>query len=645
VPFGAPTELPELPPMTGPEEGSPQGRGGTALRPAGLAVALVALSAVLASCSASTSPNPQAGRPGGGTVVWAEAPGITPNWIFPFMSITNFSVANTEQFQYLMYRPLYWFGSGSQPVLNPALSLAYPPVYEGGNKVVVRLKDYRWSENGEPVDATSVLFWMNLMHSEKANWAAYSPGQIPDNVVSVSVDSPAQLTFTLDHPYNQTWFTYNQLSQITPLPRQWDRTNLGGSPGSGGCSSAAYGTNDVACSAVYDFLSSQATVLASYATSPLWQDVDGPWRLQSFDPSGRAVFVPNPSYSGPVRPRLQRFVEQPFASDAAEYSALVHREVDVGNLPIQYLAVPTDNPTVAAANNPRLASHYTLDPLYTWSVNYFPYNFHSTGDGGAAGAIFSQLYFRQAFQSLVDQPDLITRIYRGYAIPTYGPVPLYPSSSYVSKAERTNPYPYSPAHAVDLLRSHGWEVVPNGVSTCIRPGTGPDQCGPGVPMGAKLQFSLQYANDSAAAAPLMDAEKAAWAQAGIEVSLSPASFDAVVQAATPCPSGCPWELENWGVGWFYAPGYYPTGEDIFASGASSNAGGFADPTNDANIKATLQTQADLGQYQDYLARQLPVVWQPNGVTQLTEIKDGLEGVTPQNVFWALTPEAWHFASQ
>ncbi len=56
----------------------------------------------------------------GGTATWAEAPNTQPNYIFPFMSLAYFSVANINQFQFLMYRPLYWFGNGAQPTLNPS---------------------------------------------------------------------------------------------------------------------------------------------------------------------------------------------------------------------------------------------------------------------------------------------------------------------------------------------------------------------------------------------------------------------------------------------------------------------------------------------------------------------------------------------
>ena len=35
---------------------------------------------------------------------------------------------------------------------------------------------------------------------------------------------------------------------------------------------------------------------------------------------------------------------------------------------------------------------------------------------------------------------------------------------------------------------------------------------------------------------------------------------------------CTWELENWGGGWIFAPDYYPSGEELFQTGARSNSG-------------------------------------------------------------------------
>ena len=51
----------------------------------------------------------------------------------------------------------------------------------GGTHGDVTLKPYKWS-NGETVTAQDVMFWMNMLHAQKANWAGYSAGAIPDNV-------------------------------------------------------------------------------------------------------------------------------------------------------------------------------------------------------------------------------------------------------------------------------------------------------------------------------------------------------------------------------------------------------------------------------------------------------------------------------
>jgi peptide/nickel transport system substrate-binding protein len=609
-----------------------------------LTVGLVAALPATPSAAASSTPT---------TATYAEQPQTAPDYIFPFMSLAFFSVANINQFQELMYRPLYWFGNGSTPNLNPSLSLADNPVYtDNGTTVTVTLKPYKWS-NGETVTAQDVMFWMNMLHAEKANWAGYAPGTIPDDIKSITENSPTKLTFTLTSSVNSYWFTYNELSQLTPMPLAWDITAAGAAPGSGGCSAAPYGTADTACAAVYTFLSKQAgydpanpkganNSLSTYATNPIWQVVDGPFRLTQFDATGNITMVPNPTYSGPVKPTIKKLVMLPFTSDTAEYNALVGGKVNVGYLPVQDITASTSNPLVAGANNPRLSSKFNLDPLYSWSINYFPYNYNSTADNGNAGKIYSQLYFRQAFQYLVDQPLYISKLYHGYGVPTYGPVPTEPPNSFASSFEKSNPYPYNPGKAKSLLSAHGWKVVPGGTTTCQKAGTASNECGAGIPVGAKLAFTLQYASGLTITANTMNAEKSSWAQAGIKVTLTSASFSSVIGTAIPCPSGCAWQLQNWGAGWVFAPDYYPTGEDLFQSGAGSNSGNYSDATNDANIKATNTTSVSLTTYENYLAKQLPVVFQPNYVTDMTEIQKGLDGVTPQSPLWAINPEAWRW---
>jgi len=587
-------------------------------------------------------------------VTWAEAPQTPPNYIFPFMPLQYFSVSNINNFQLLMYRPLYWFGNGTTPNLNPKLSLAEQPSYSNGGKAVtINLKSYKWS-NGESVTSRDVVFWMNMMHADKENWADYSEGAMPDDIASITVNSPTKLTFNLKSPVNSYWFTYNELSQITPMPIAWDKTSDGAAAGSGKCSSATFGSADKACDDVFTYLSrasgfdptnpkSDNNAMATYATNPLWQVVDGPWKLSKFDSSGNVTMIPNKAYSGPSKPKFQKFIELPFTSDAAEFNALVAGKVDVGYLPTAQVTSPASSPFKPGANNARLSS-YTLDPLYTWSINYFPYNFQSTGNHGNAGKIFSQLYFRQAFQSLVNQPLYIEKIFKGYGIPTYGPVPAYPTNNFISSFAKKNPYPYSVSRARQLLASHGWKIQPKGTSTCVRPGTKANQCGKGIPKGAKLDFALEYASGGTALPQEMNAEKSSWAQVGINVTITGASFNTVLGNAVPCTAGpsCTWQLENWGGGWVFAPDYYPTGEAIFQTNAGSNSGSYSDKVSDAKIVATTVRNVPLTDYQNYLAKQLPVVFQPNPVTSLTEIKKGLKGVLPQSPLYSINPEDWHY---
>ncbi|MGH3265914.1 MAG: ABC transporter substrate-binding protein, partial [Trebonia sp.] len=202
------------------------------------AIALTAAACGSAGSGSGTSGTSDGTPVNGGTATFALPPSTTPNYIFPFSSGTYFSVVNAQDFQYLMYRPLYWFGNGASPTLNTRLSLADNPVYDGKN-VTITMKDWEWS-NGEKVTAQDVVFWIHMMRAEApTNWGAYVPGGFPANVSNVKATSDTTLTLTMNKQYDPTWFTDNELSQITPMPKAWDVTSVGGRPGSGGCTASA----------------------------------------------------------------------------------------------------------------------------------------------------------------------------------------------------------------------------------------------------------------------------------------------------------------------------------------------------------------------------------------------------------------------
>lgn len=79
-------------------------------------------------------------------------------------------------------------------------------------------------------------------------------------------------------------------------------------------------------------------------------------------------------------------------------------------------------------------------------------------------------------------------------------------------------------------------------------------------------------------------------------------------------------------------------------GVPANSGGYCSKQNDNLINTTLTSSDPQAMYtwQNYLQPQLPVEYQPNGVYELTEIKNTLHGVTPQPPTLAINPENWYF---
>src|SRR5215813_2502159 len=604
----------------------------------GVGAGAVALALVAAGCSSSSS-NGSSSSGGtkvkGGTAVWALPPSTTPNYIFPFTSSAYISVYNLSTFSNLMVRPLYWFGKGSTPLIDSALSLANEPTWSG-NTATITLKHYMWSD-GTPVTSTDVMFWMNMLKAVGAtSWGAYT-GFPNDFVTSYKAISPTEVQVTMNKAYSHNWVLYNDLSQITPMPPAWDKTASG---------PAHCATKVSDCAAVYKYLDTQSKNLSSYASSPLWSIVDGPWKLSAFNADGHITFVPNPKYSGPVKPSLAQFKEVPFTTDTAEYNVLRSpaagaQKIDVGYLPAQNaIAKPAGSNPLTAGQNP--LQGYTLAPLYTWGINYFVMNFQSsTGNG----PIINQLYFRQALAYLLNQQAVIKGPLRGYGTETPGPVGNTPVTHYLSpQLKAGSPYQYNPTKAKELLSSHGWKVTPNGVSTC----TDPAKCGPGVKQGQGLQFNLPYATGTQWITQEMQQLQSNASLTGIKINLQPKPFNQVTAlAAGNCKVAkipCNWDLANWGGGWTFAPDYSPTGETLFLCGAIANSGGYCSKTNDNYINQTLTSNNPQAMYtwQNYLAQQLPVMFQPNGAYSLTEVVNNLHGVLPQNPLLSLTPEDWYF---
>jgi peptide/nickel transport system substrate-binding protein len=605
---------------------------------------LAAVAMVAAACSSSSSPSGSGSTSGaavtGGTASISLPAGITLNWIYPFYPITDSSAYDVNQFQWLMYRPLYFFGNNtaSDVAINYPLSPANAPVYSNGGKTVtVTMKDWKWS-NGERVDANSVLFYLHMAMGNKANWYAYAPGLLPDNVTSATA-SGNTLTLTLNQAYSTIWFTYNQLAELTPMPQSWDVTSLTGAPGSGGCTTDSAADKWAKCVAVNNFLIAQAKNAATYATSPLWSVVDGPWKLSSFSTTGNVTMVPNTKYSGSPKPKLSAIKFVPFTADSAVYTALKTGQVDIGRIPAEDLPPKPANAAVPATNP--LGSGYTLQPLYPFGIQYAMPNFNNP----QVGFMVRQLYIRQALQEVFDQPGIIKAIWRGYAIPGSGPAPNSPPGNpWIPSVQIQNnsqgPYPFNIAKAKSSLEAHGWSMQ-GGVMTC----QDPSKCGAGIKQGQKLSLTYVYSTGVAATTAMWQTYKSDASQAGIDINLVGQSFNTIIGESAPCApmsSKCAVQVFTFG-GWvFNGPGFEPTGEPLFATGAGSNSGNYSDPTMDSLIAGTHNDSATsaFDQYATFGAQQLPVIWAPQSV-RIYAVNSKLHNVT-FSALYTLVHEYWYF---
>jgi peptide/nickel transport system substrate-binding protein len=607
------------------------------------AAATVLTVGVLAACSSSSKSSggtgasvvPTGGTPvNGGVATFAELPGTPPNYIFPFTSSSYISVSNLNLFQYLMYRPLYWFGNGASPTLNATLSVANAPVWSSdGLTATITLKHYMWS-NGQPVTAQNVMFYLNMLQAVgSTDYGGYT-GFPNTEVSSMKVVNATTLTLTMNKAYNHDWVLYNDLSQVTPMPEAWDVTASGPSD----CS-----TVQSDCAAVYKYLDAQSRNMNGWVSSPLWSIVDGPWKLASFNIDGNAKLVPNPTYTGPQKPHLAAFEELPFTTDAAEYDVLRapgggSNTIDVGYIPQANLQPKPAGATVG----PNPLANYSLSPWYQWGISFYTMNEQSTISDH--GAIFKQLYFRQAVAYLMNQASVIAGPLKGYGFLTTGPVATQPVTPWLSPQAETDPFPYNPTKAQSLLSSNGWKVVPGGTTTC----TNPSLCGPGITAGTPLSFTMTYASGQAWITAELTQLQSNEAALGIKLNLKPEPFTQVVSGeAGNCKVAslpCNWDMADWGLGWSFYPDVEPTGEELFLCGDPADSSGYCDKTNNAMVDATLSNSSDSLMYswENYLSKQLPLMWQPNAPYQMTEAVSTLRGVFPQESTLMITPEYWYY---
>jgi peptide/nickel transport system substrate-binding protein len=570
-----------------------------------------------------------------GTITVAGPPNSAPTWIMPLVTAANNSVFTVPEFDYQMYRPLYYLTNGVAPTETPSMSLANEPTWSNGDKTVsFTLKPtYKWS-NGQPITSQDVLFWYYVLKAalkeSPANWAAYTPEQgIPDQVASISAPNSTTVTMNLKTAVNPTWFKENEIGDIQPMPSSvWDVDAAGGK------AITDWATNPADAKKIYDYISTASKSVSTYATNPLWQTVDGPYKLTAFSAStGGFTMAPNAAYGGPHAKVESNYQVVPFKSDAAEYNAIKSGSVDFGYVPL------ADVPQLSG-----LSSTYGDFGYSGWGWQYIAYNFKDTTSD--FNNIIDKLYIRQALAHLENEPGYIKAFFNGAGGQAFGPVPASPKSNFTPSNAATNPYPFSTSAAVSLLKANGWNVVPNGTDTCAKPGTGTGECGAGIPAGTKLEWNVIYGTDPS----VLGEQTQDWASeaktVGITMNLSSSNFNFMIEnyndPASPKTIN-KWAMEDFGG---FTDSTYPTTEGVFDSVGSSNLGGYTDPQADKLITASISSPdpSAVTAEAQYLTQQQPGLFQPNpaggfGTASVVVWKKAAVSGTPASIE-GLTQDTW-----
>ena len=578
----------------------------------------------------------ETGKPAkGGIVTFAEQPSGGPTYIFPITPASDLSVYDVDQFQQLFWPGLWWAPKGPNPTIDYSQSMGLAPKYSNDDKTITITlkKGWKWSD-GTPVTSTDVEFMVDLLKAavsiSPANDGDYTPGLFPDNLASMTTPNATTLVMKLTKTYNQPFIQLDQLGALEALPAQaWSKTSASGP--------IVNFKDPATAKLIYKFLAAQSSSLSTYGSNPLWQVVDGPFKIQSFDPSTDATdLIANPKYTGTQKAHIAGIDELAFTSTSSEFNQLLTGKLDVGYVDFSDLAqVPTLK-----------KDGYNVWGYPEFGFEYIAYNFKDKT--GSFDKIISQLYIRQALAHLQDEPALLKSkgVFDNAGGEAYASVPVVPTTPFTPSNAKVNPYPYSIKAASKLLKSHGWNVKPGGTTTCSKPGTGAKECGAGIAKGTPLSWNLLY--DSAVGVIGSQDEQLASAakQVGITINLSGKTFNYLIEnlsdVSNPNNDNI-WAMEDFGG---FSNDLYPSTNELFNTTGSFNEGGFSNPTVDKDILASansLNTNAVKIELQE-VAKELPGMFQiePDNVFAF---KNTLSG--PSGSFEALSqyqpePQYWYF---
>ena len=301
--------------------------------------------------------------------------------------------------------------------------------------------------------------------------------------------------------------------------------------------------------------------------------VDGPMKIQRLDVGLDAVFVPNSSYDGP-QPHLTRLVLNFVHSDGAAVQQVAAGDLDFAPVPMELYG--------AVQHLPGLHLEL-LSPVSFWY--YLSLNLQNPHV-----AFFGDVRVRQAMQDALNQKAMIGLVFHGFGNEVYTPIPPVDANMLApSLAQGDAPVGYDPAKARALLAAAGYTPGPEGILQ---------------KNGEKLEFTALMSSDSTEEAEMVVMMQAQLRAVGIGMKLRQIAFGQMMQEMQTAPQA--WEAAQ--LGTMLNP--YPSGEEMFETGAGENNGGYSDPQMDRLIEASIGKPglSGLYDYEIYAAAQQPVIF-------------------------------------
>jgi peptide/nickel transport system substrate-binding protein len=331
-----------------------------------------------------------------------------------FSPLLGDSLGNAQAAQ-AMYLNLIWIGGGARIEWPRSLASAVTTP-DSGKTYIVTMRPWHWSD-GVPVTAADAVYDVKLIQQLGQGYVDYGEGGMPNLIKSISVIDATHFQVVLTRQVNPTWFIYNGLAQIVPLPAHaWAHVTL--------------------------------DEMAQLQSTPsFFKVVDGPLKLAEFATNRYAAYVPNPAYDGPPM-HFDRLVFAFIESDGAAIEQVESGDVDLAPLPTEFWTEAQHLPN---------AHVVTLVQQPTW--NYIALNFRNKDV-----EFLNDVRVRDAIADAQNQTEIIDLALHGQGYAVYAPV-NEADASFEAPAILQGHFPvgYNPAKARALLAAAGYTPGPDGI--------------------------------------------------------------------------------------------------------------------------------------------------------------------------------------